>query len=199
MSDDAKQLPSTINPEMDEPVLAKARARVAKRKAGRLAPPKLAIDEKTPGTVSNDPDDPHSYLKILDTFAVTDPDAASLLFSSLTRLEATSVNRGDVGPSNAALALVSALEPRDAAEGMLISEMVGTHMLAMECLRRSNIEGQTFEGRDVNLRHAERLMRIYTQQVDALNKHRGKGQQRVTVEHVTVNEGGQAVVGSLER
>lgn len=48
------------------------------------------------------------------------------------------------------------------------------------------------------MRHAERLMRIYNQQVDTLNKHRGKGQQKVTVEHVTVNEGGQAVVGSLE-
>ncbi|WP_323762740.1 hypothetical protein [Maricaulis sp.] len=43
----------------------------------------------------------------------------------------------------------------------------------------------------------ERFTRIYTQQLDALNKHHGKGQQKVTVEHVTVNEGGQAVVGSV--
>jgi len=63
---------------------------------------------------------------------------------------------------------------------------------------RANFDGQTFEGRELNMRHAERLMRIYNQQVDTLNKHRGKGQQKVTVEHVTVNEGGQAVVGSLE-
>ena len=32
---------------------------------------------------------------------------------------------------------------------------------------------------------------------DALNKHRGKGQQKVTVEHVHVHSGGQAVVGMV--
>jgi hypothetical protein len=32
--------------------------------------------------------------------------------------------------------------------------------------------------------------------LDALNRHRGKGQQKVTVEHV--HEGGQAIVGNVE-
>jgi hypothetical protein len=35
--------------------------------------------------------------------------------------------------------------------------------------------------------------------LEALNRHRGKGQQKVTVEHVHVHAGGQAVVGSVER
>lgn len=35
--------------------------------------------------------------------------------------------------------------------------------------------------------------------LDALNKHRGKDQQKVTVEHVHVHAGGQAVVGTVER
>jgi hypothetical protein len=34
--------------------------------------------------------------------------------------------------------------------------------------------------------------------LDALNRHRGKGQQKVTVEHVHVHSGGQAVVGTVE-
>ena len=33
--------------------------------------------------------------------------------------------------------------------------------------------------------------------LEALNRHRGKGQQKVTVEHVTVNAGGQAIVGAV--
>ena len=33
----------------------------------------------------------------------------------------------------------------------------------------------------------------------ALGKHRGKGQQKVTVEHVHVHDDGQAVVGNVER
>ena len=32
----------------------------------------------------------------------------------------------------------------------------------------------------------------------ALNRHRGKGQQKVTVEHVHVHQGGQAIVGHVE-
>ena len=32
----------------------------------------------------------------------------------------------------------------------------------------------------------------------SLNRHRGKGQQKVTVEHVHVHEGGQAIVGNVE-
>jgi hypothetical protein len=34
--------------------------------------------------------------------------------------------------------------------------------------------------------------------LDALNRHRGKGQQKITVEHVHVHSGGQAVVGVVE-
>jgi hypothetical protein len=34
--------------------------------------------------------------------------------------------------------------------------------------------------------------------LDALNRHRGKGQQKVTVEHVHVHEGGQAIVTYLK-
>jgi hypothetical protein len=40
-----------------------------------------------------------------------------------------------------------------------------------------------------------KLSRTYATLVEALNRHRGKGQQKVTVEHVHVHEGGQAIVG----
>jgi hypothetical protein len=34
--------------------------------------------------------------------------------------------------------------------------------------------------------------------LDVLNRHRGKGQQKVTVEHVHVHSGSQAIVGVVE-
>ena len=82
---------------------------------------------------------------------------------------------------------------------MLCCQIARSRLQIMECQRRANLDGQTFERRDVNLRRTKRFIRIHTRQLDALNKHRGKGQQKVTVEHVTVNEGGQAVVGNVER
>lgn len=57
---------------------------------------------------------------------------------------------------------------------------------------------QTFEGRRENLSHVNKLSRTYTVLLDALNRHRGKGQQKVTVEHVHVHSGGQAAVGMVE-
>jgi hypothetical protein len=57
---------------------------------------------------------------------------------------------------------------------------------------------QSFEGRRENLTQANKLSRTYAALVEALNRHRGKGQQKVTVEHVHVYAGGQAMVGAVE-
>ena len=34
--------------------------------------------------------------------------------------------------------------------------------------------------------------------MEALDKHRGKGSQKITVEHVNVHAGGQAIVGNVK-
>ncbi|MBU1838174.1 MAG: hypothetical protein KJ834_19345 [Alphaproteobacteria bacterium] len=97
-----------------------------------------------------------------------------------------------------AIELYEDLRPVDGLEGMLAIQMVGTHEAATECLRRAALQNQTFEGRDLALKHAAKLMTLYLKQVAALDKHRGKGQQNVTVEHVHVAAGGQAIVGNVE-
>jgi hypothetical protein len=68
----------------------------------------------------------------------------------------------------------------------------------MECLRRAAKPEQSFEGRERVLKQAQKLMALYAQQMAALDKHRGRGQQRVVVEHVHVHPGGQAIVGTVE-
>jgi hypothetical protein len=97
-----------------------------------------------------------------------------------------------------AVALLRGINPVDEIEGLLATQMVATHSAAMECLRRAIIPGQTLAGCEQNWKHAAKLLSIYTRQMDALNKHRGKGQQKVTVEYVNVEAGGQAVVGHVE-
>lgn len=98
----------------------------------------------------------------------------------------------------AALAALEGIKPQDEIEGMLAVQMVATHKAAIECLRRAMLDDQTFEGREANLKHAAKLMTLYLQQIDGLNKHRGKGTQKVTVEYVHVEAGGQAVVGAVQ-
>lgn len=43
-----------------------------------------------------------------------------------------------------------------------------------------------------------KLARTYTAQVEALRKHRNGGKQTVTVQHVNVSDGGQAIVGHVD-
>ena len=97
----------------------------------------------------------------------------------------------------AAIAALRGIKPQDEVEGMLATQMVATHAAAMECLRRSMIRQQSFAGRDINLRHAAKLLSIFAKQLETLNRNRGKGQQKMTIEHVNVEPGGQAMVGQF--
>jgi hypothetical protein len=97
----------------------------------------------------------------------------------------------------AALAALEGIAPRTELESLLAVQMVATHSAAMECLRRAMIQNQTFEGREQNLKHAVKLLGTYTRQLEALDKHRGKGAQKITVEHVSVHAGGKAIVGNM--
>jgi hypothetical protein len=58
--------------------------------------------------------------------------------------------------------------------------------------------GQSFEGIHANVNRASKSMRLFNDQVETMAKLKGKsGQQRVVVEHVNVEAGGQAIVGVL--
>ena len=84
-------------------------------------------------------------------------------------------------------------------EGMLAGQLIAANAAAMECYRRAMLHEQTLEGRKENLNQANKLSRTYVTLLEALNRHRGKGiQQKVTVEHVHVHAGGQAVVGAVQ-
>ena len=95
----------------------------------------------------------------------------------------------------AALAALVGIGPKDELESMMAAQLIAAHNAAMECYRRAMIGEQSFEGRRESLNQANKLSRTYSTLLEALNRHRGKGQQKVTVEHVHVYSGGQAVVG----
>ena len=98
----------------------------------------------------------------------------------------------------ASLAALIGIAPKDELEAMLAAQMLAAHHASMECYRRAMIGEQTFEERRENVNQANKLSRTYATLVEALNRHRGKGQQKVTVEHVHVHAGGRAVVGMVE-
>jgi len=99
---------------------------------------------------------------------------------------------------SATFAALVGIGPKDEIEGMIAAQLLAAHNAAMECYRRAMIGEQTFAGWREGLSQANKLSRTYAVLLDALNRYRGKGQQKVTVEHVHVHAGGQAVVGTIQ-
>src|SRR5512146_2349035 len=98
----------------------------------------------------------------------------------------------------ATTAALIGIGPKDELEGMIAAQLLAAHNASMECYRRAMIPQQSLESRRENLNQANKLSRNYATLLEALNRHRGKGQQKVTVEHVHVHAGGQALVGMVE-
>ncbi len=96
-----------------------------------------------------------------------------------------------------AVAALRGIGPRDELEGLLAVQMVGVHNLAMEFMERATLNGQTLDGVSENVHRATRMLRTFLAQMEALNRYRGKGEQKVIVKHVHVQEGGQAIVGTI--
>jgi hypothetical protein len=157
---------------------------------------KKSVAANTPTTVvANDPDDLKGALK---SIGGSKSDHWNSLLAKQT-LQTLWTKHSDPETRNrqmsATVAAMASIAPRDELEGMMAAQLIAAHNAAMECYRRAMIGEQTFEGRRENLSQANKLSRTYATLIDALNHHRGKGQQKVTVEHVHVHSGAQAVVG----
>ena len=102
----------------------------------------------------------------------------------------------DEGASNFLLSVVRGVQPRDELEAMLAVQMGAIHQATMMMARRLN-HVETIPQQDAAERALNKLARTYATQMEALKRYRTGGQQKVTVEHVTVNQGGQAIVGAV--
>ncbi len=103
------------------------------------------------------------------------------------------VSEGDL---NFMLAVIKGIDPQDQVESMLAAQMAAVHMATMTFARRlAHVE--TLPQQDSAERAFNKLARTFTAQVEALKRYRTGGEQKVTVEHVHVHQGGQAIVGSV--
>ena len=96
------------------------------------------------------------------------------------------------------LAMINGINPNDPIEAMLAAQMAAVHRATMTFARRlAHVE--TIPRQDSAERAFNKLARTFTTQLEALNRHRGKGQQKIVVQHVNVSDGGQAIVGTVEQ
>ena len=97
---------------------------------------------------------------------------------------------------NAGLAFIEGAKPRNEIECALVIQIACTHSAAMAVLNR--LGGASGDRTVAAMASAAaRLLRAYAAQVEALRRLRNGGCQTVRVEHVYVNEGGQAIIGNV--
>jgi len=103
----------------------------------------------------------------------------------------------DVEDGNRALGIAIEIKPRDAVESLLATQMAATHT-AMMRFSMLLANAQTTPQLEFLERAVNKLARTFTAQMEALRKHRNGGNQTVTVQHVNVSDGGQAIVGNVQ-
>jgi hypothetical protein len=127
-------------------------------------------------------------------------DSSDFVNASLQQLQAAAQFPGsgicEVG-INAALAFIEGFAPKNEVEAALAVQMACTHAATMSVLGRLGPATGTEEHVCRFASAAARLLRAFTAQVEAYRRLRHGGDQYVRVEHVHVNEGGQAVIGNV--
>jgi hypothetical protein len=136
-----------------------------------------------------------SVCRFYETTGFTDKDGCDRLLTQVASVQANSQNVWDI---NSTLAMLNGIQPQDPLEGMLAGQMVAVHNMAMEYARRAMDKTSTnFDHNDRYINRTSKLMNLFTRQMEALQKYRTKGQQRITVQHVQVGQGGQAIIGDV--
>ena len=136
-----------------------------------------------------------AQIALMKSIGTTDTDFYSGLILQLVNVGSPSRLPDEAG-TNFMLSIVKGIEPRDQIEAMLAAQMAAVHMASMTFARRlahvENIPQQDSAERALN-----KLTRTFAAQMSALKEYRSKGEQKMTVQHVHVAEGGQAIVGNV--
>jgi hypothetical protein len=132
----------------------------------------------------------------MEALGTKDYDFCRGLLNQLVNI-GTQGKKVDARDLNFVLSIVKGIAPADEVEAMLAAQMAAVHLATMTFARRlahvENISQQDSAERAFN-----KLARTFAAQVEALKRYRGKAEQQVTVKHVHVHAGGQAVVGTIE-
>jgi hypothetical protein len=194
-----KSTPSSavVKPYEPTPGEVKAtKAWLARREEKNSAPRMKVTNNKGPNEIAPDHvDQALGQILLMESLGTSEPDFLDGFIGQLANVG----SQGSVVEErglNFMLAIVKGVEPKDQVEAMLAAQMAAVHMSTMTFARRlahvENIPQQDSAERAFN-----KLARTFAAQVEALKRYRSGGEQTVRVEHVTVNEGGQAIVGNV--
>jgi hypothetical protein len=174
---------------------ASERAALDKHNARRAAitlAPRLKVP-KDGKTISLDhPDQTVASSLLMEALGSTDTDFVEGLVTQLVNAS----GQLDEAGLNFVLAVIKDVKPNDQLEAMLAAQMAIVHVTLMKFARHFD-RIESLPQQDSAERAFNKLARTFTGQMEALKRYRTGGEQKVTVQHVSVGEGGQAIVGNV--
>jgi hypothetical protein len=130
-----------------------------------------------------------------NALGVADRDAMHGIIRQLVKVSVSGESPDEVNLAFM-LSMVNSIKPRDAVEAMLVAQMVSVHVMAMRCAHHL-AEACDLAQHDSAARALGRLARTFPLQIEALNRHRSQGEPAITVQNVSVGDGGNAIVGNV--
>ena len=149
-------------------------------------PTEVALDHVDLGTASK---------LLMESLGTVSADFVNGLVNQVAILSRTD---GQVSENqlNFMMAFISGMEPRNEAEAMMALQMATVHSATVAASRHL-ANAQQLDQHDSAVKAVTKLARTYTTQMETLKRFRSGGEQNVTVKHVHVHEGGQAIVGNV--
>jgi hypothetical protein len=181
-----------------EPTPFEADAKEAYKAVHDRSGPRLRVqaDEEGGKRVEVDhPDFAFGQFAFMKAIGVSDIDFSLGLIRQLTNIGSQG-SEPDAGGINFVLGVIKGVQPRDQVETMLASQMAAVHLAIMTFARRlAHVD--TIPQQDSAQNAFNKLARTFAAQVEALKRYRSGGEQKMTVQHVHVADGGQAIVGNV--
>lgn len=180
-------VPRPYSPKPDE------RAVIEKAfKERKIAPaPRLKVENNT---VSIDhPSETVGRLLMQNALGTSDRAFMVGLLTQLARATGAKVHEADL---NFLVSFINGIEPRDQVESTLAAQMATVHVAMMKSIQDLPLTKNLLQ-QDAAERAINKFARTFIAQVEALKRYRSGGEQKVTVQHVSVSDGGQAIVGNV--
>jgi hypothetical protein len=131
------------------------------------------------------------FMSLMESFGIADPRFLTPLFQQLVEADGS----GGDGVEFAA-AVVQGIKPEDYIVAMHAAQMAAMHSATMKYMGKVGNSRGTLD-QEVAVAMATKLARTFTAQMVGLKHYRTGGEQKVTVRHVSVGDGGQAIVGTV--
>jgi hypothetical protein len=175
------------------PGLNKTTAIEANNRTRAAATPRIKVLSQ--GFCIDHPDQELGEQLMADALGVTDREAMDGILTQLVKASVQGQKPHEVTLSFM-ISMVKSIKPRDSIEAMLVAQMVCVHAMAMRsACQFANADDVARQ--DSAARALGRLARTFPAQIEALNRYRNNAEPAITVQNVSVQDGGNAIVGNV--